>query len=89
MERILACLSPSPSNPKILRAAADMAGLREEWYTEEDTNVEVEWIPLSLDEESPKERIQRLIRDAEASDPSGTENGTPGERNSNGKVGIQ
>ena len=26
MERILACLSPSPSNPKILRAAADMAG---------------------------------------------------------------
>ena len=66
-----------------------LAGLREEWYTEEDTNVEVEWIPLSLDEESPKERIQRLIRDADASDPSGTENGTPGERNSNGKVGIQ
>ncbi len=26
MNRILACLSPSPSNPKILRAAADMAG---------------------------------------------------------------
>ena len=26
MERILACLSPSPSNPKILQAAADMAG---------------------------------------------------------------
>ncbi len=26
MERILACLSTSPSNPKILRAAADMAG---------------------------------------------------------------
>ena len=26
MEKILACLSPSPSNPKILRAAADMAG---------------------------------------------------------------
>ena len=26
MERILACLSPSPSNPKILRAAAEMAG---------------------------------------------------------------
>ena len=25
MEKILACLSPSPSNPKILRAAADMA----------------------------------------------------------------
>ncbi len=26
MEKILACLSPSPSNPKILRAAAEMAG---------------------------------------------------------------
>ena len=26
MERILACLSPSPSNPKILQAAADMSG---------------------------------------------------------------
>ena len=26
MEKILACISPSPSNPKILRAAADMAG---------------------------------------------------------------
>ena len=26
MEKILACLSPSPSNPKILRAAADMSG---------------------------------------------------------------
>ena len=30
MEKILACLSPSPSNPKILRAAADMAGDRAE-----------------------------------------------------------
>ncbi len=28
MERILACLSPSPSNPKILQAAAEMAGSR-------------------------------------------------------------
>ena len=44
-----------------------LAGLREEWYTEEDTNVEVEWIPLSLFEESPKERIQRLLRDADES----------------------
>ena len=26
MEKILACLSPSPSNPKVLQAAADMAG---------------------------------------------------------------
>lgn len=30
VERILACLSPSPSNPKILRAAADMARDRTE-----------------------------------------------------------
>ena len=30
METILACLSPSPSNPKILRAAADMAGNSDE-----------------------------------------------------------
>ncbi len=30
MEKILACLSPSPSNPKILQAAADMAGERAE-----------------------------------------------------------
>ena len=45
-----------------------LAGLREEWYTEEDTNVAVEWIPMSLAEESPAERIQRLLRDAEESD---------------------
>ena len=31
MEKILACLSPSPSNPKILRAASDMAGDDTEW----------------------------------------------------------
>ena len=43
-----------------------LAGLREEWYTEEDTNVQVEWLPLSLTEESPKERIQRLISDTES-----------------------
>ena len=30
MEKILACLSSSPSNPKILHAAADMAGDRAE-----------------------------------------------------------
>ena len=44
-----------------------LAGLREEWYTEEDTDVEVEWVPLSLKEESPAERIHRLLRDMEAS----------------------
>ena len=39
-----------------------LAGLREEWYTEEDTDVGVEWLPLSLMEEEPVERIRRLIR---------------------------
>ena len=39
----------------------ELAGAREEWYAEEDTNVEVEWIPLSLVEESPIERLQRLL----------------------------
>lgn len=40
----------------ILQAAA---GIREEWYTDEDTNVAVEWIPLSLKEEIPLARIER------------------------------
>ncbi len=44
-----------------------LAGLREEWYTEEDTNVEVEWLPLSLIEEDPVERIQRLTHGEEPS----------------------
>ena len=39
-----------------------LAGLREEWYTEEDTDVEIEWLPLSLEEEHPVERIRRLVR---------------------------
>ena len=47
-----------------------LAGIREEWYTEENTNVEVEWIPLSLIEESPIERIQRLLKDPEETDSS-------------------
>ena len=47
---------------KILQS---LAGLREEWFTEEDTDIEVEWIPLSLIEEAPQERIRRLIREAE------------------------
>ena len=38
-----------------------LAGLREEWYTEENTDVGVEWLPLSLIDESPVERIQRLV----------------------------
>ncbi len=39
-----------------------LAGLREEWYTDEDTNVELEWLPLSLAEEAPIERIRRLLK---------------------------
>ena len=35
------------------------AGIREEWYTDENTEVEVEWIPLSLIDEAPIERIER------------------------------
>jgi KUP system potassium uptake protein len=47
-----------------------LTGIREEWYTEENTDVEVEWIPLSLIEEAPIERIRRLLKDPEASDKS-------------------
>ena len=50
---------------RMCRLLQGLAGLREEWYTDEDTNVEVEWIPLSLDEESPQERIQRLFKGLE------------------------
>ena len=49
-----------------------LAGLREEWYTEEDTDVDVEWIPLSLAEENPTERIRRLL--IEAGTPSSSNN---------------
>ena len=41
----------------------DLAGFREEWYTEEDTDVTVERIPLSLLKESSEIRIQRLIKE--------------------------
>ena len=47
-----------------------LAGLREEWYTEEDTDVEVERVPLSLSEESGRQRIQRLLREAAPSAPA-------------------
>ena len=50
-----------------------LTGIREEWYTDENTDVEVEWIPLSLIEEAPIERIRRLLKDPEASDRSETE----------------
>lgn len=42
------------------------AGIREEWYTDEDTDVEVEWIPLSLKEDMPNERIVRQPADLES-----------------------
>ena len=41
----------------------DLAGLRREWYTAEDTSVEVEGLPLSLAEEFPAERLERLFSD--------------------------
>ena len=43
-----------------------LAGLREEWYTEEDTDVEVERIPLSLAEGAPARRLRRLRTEASA-----------------------
>ncbi len=43
-----------------------LAGLREEWYTDENTDVQVERIPLSLAEEAPAERIRRLIAEKPA-----------------------
>ena len=50
-----------------------LAGLREEWYTDEDTNVEVEWLPMSLAEETPIDRIRRLLKTDEASAASDSE----------------
>ncbi len=50
-----------------------LAGLREEWYAEEDTDVAVERIPLQLEEESPEARIQRLVKGAEGAEFSAKE----------------
>ncbi|MBQ3757010.1 MAG: hypothetical protein II873_07840 [Oscillospiraceae bacterium] len=44
------------SGQRFLQGAA---GIREEWYTDENTEVEVEWIPLSMIDEAPIERIER------------------------------
>ena len=44
-----------------------LAGLREEWYADENNDVEVEWIPISLEEEAPAERIRRLLKDMDDS----------------------
>ena len=59
------------------RLLQGLAGLREEWYTEEDTNVDVEWIPLSMEEESPAERIRRLLTDEDGSDPAAGDESVP------------
>ena len=44
-----------------------LAGLREEWYTDVNNNVEEEWIPISLEEEAPVEGIRRLMKDTDDS----------------------
>ena len=60
MERILACLSPSPSNPKILRAAAEMAGDGTELIA---LFVETPQFPLLSN--ADRRRLQENIRTAE------------------------
>ncbi|MCR5137063.1 MAG: DUF4118 domain-containing protein [Oscillospiraceae bacterium] len=60
MERILACLSPSPSNPKILRAAAAMAGGHAEL-----TALYVETPQLSRLSGADRRRLQENIQTAE------------------------
>lgn len=44
-----------------------LAGLREEWYTEEDTDYEVERVPLLFNEETPEVRLQCLLKNQEDS----------------------
>ena len=60
MDRILACLSPSPSNPKILRAAADMAGDRAELIA-----LFVETPQFSLLANADRRRLQENMQIAE------------------------
>lgn len=61
MERILACLSPSPSNPKILRAAADMAADGAELIA-----LFVETPQFARLSDADRRRLQENIRTAEA-----------------------
>ena len=61
MERILACLSPSPSNPKILRAAADMAADGAELIA-----LFVETPQYARLSDADRRRLQENIRTAEA-----------------------
>ena len=58
---------------RISRILQGLAGLREEWYTDEDTNAEVERIPMSLSEETSETRIQRVFRDTEEQTPCAEE----------------
>ena len=44
-----------------------LAGLREEWYADVNNDVEVEWIPISLEEEAPVEGIRRLMKNTDDS----------------------
>ena len=60
MKKILACLSPSPSNPKILRAAADMAGDGAELIA-----LFVETPQLSRLASADRRRLQENIQTAE------------------------
>ena len=48
-----------------------LAGMREEWYADEDTDVTVETIPLSLAEEAPLKRIRRLLKEPDSPAASG------------------
>ena len=59
MEKILACLSPSPSSPKILRAAADMAGNRAELVA-----LYVETPQLSRLSDADRRRLEENIETA-------------------------
>ena len=60
MEKILACISPSPSNPKILRAAADMAAEDRELVA-----LFVETPQLSRLSSADRQRLQKNVQTAE------------------------
>lgn len=42
-----------------------LTGVRREWYTAENTDVETEWLPLSLEEACPAQRIRRRPKEAD------------------------
>lgn len=46
----------------------DLAGERDEWYADEDTDFEVERVPLRADADAPRRRMQRVFDDTEAPD---------------------